>query len=125
MQKRENGSVEVINAGTLAEVEVDTATATGNLDIYPGDANAEVYVLTHDLSGNVNVGINVRNARKGMVARVVRNSATPGALTVTVKSGTAAAGSTLGRAIAASRNGWVEAKFDGTAWICIGMAEYT
>jgi hypothetical protein len=125
MQKRENALVEVINTGTLAEVEVDTATATGDLNIYPGDANAPHYVLTNNRSGAINVGINVRNARKGMVARVTVNSGTPGAQTVTVKSGTAAGGTTLGRAIAASRNGFVEAKFDGTDWICIGMAEVT
>jgi len=125
MQKRENGEVEVINAGRLAEIEVDASHATGDLNIYPGDANAPHYVLTHDLSGAVVVGINVRNARKGMVARVARNSATPSANAVTVKSGTAAGGSTLGRAIAASRNGFVEAKFDGSAWIFVGMSEHT
>lgn len=125
MTVKENSSVSVVSAARLAGVEVDATTATGNLDIFPGDANAPVYVLTNDLSGGVVVGINTRNARRGDRARVVRNSATPGAVTVTVKSGTAAGGSTLGRAIAASRNGWVEAVFDGSAWICAGIAEYT
>jgi hypothetical protein len=125
MEKRENGKVEVINSGRLAEIEVDSSHATGNLDIYPGDANAPHYVLTNNLSGAVSVGINVRNARKGDVVRVTRNSAAPSANAMTVKSGTAAGGSTLGRAIAASRNGFVEAKFDGTNWVCIGMSEHT
>lgn len=125
MQKRQDSRVEVANAANLEEVEVDAATATGNLDLYPGDANALHYVLTNNLTGNVVVGLNTRNAQRGDVARVTRNSAAPGLFTVTVKSGTAAGGSTLGRAIAASRNGFVEAKFDGTNWICIGVSEVT
>lgn len=125
MQKRENGVVKVVNAANLTNLETDATTATGSLDLYPGDVNSRHYVLTNDLSGNVSVGLNVRNARKGMVARVVRNSATPGAVTVTVKSGTAGAGTTIHRAIAASKNGFVEAKFDGTNWIGVGFSEHT
>lgn len=126
MKIRKNGEVQVVNSGTSnSGVEVDSTTATGSLDLYPGDANAPNYVLTNDLSGNVAVGLNTRNARAGQVARLTRNSATPGVFTVTLKSGTAAAGTTIGRAIAASRNGFVEARFDGTNWICIGMSEHT
>lgn len=123
--KRENSRVTVANAAKMTGVEVDSSHATGNLDIFPGDVNASNYVLTNDLSGAVAVGINTRNARRGDVCRVTRNSATPSANAVTVKNGTAAGGSPLGRAIAASRNGFVEAKFDGTNWICIGMSEHT
>ena len=125
MQIREQGRVQVINANTLKELTVDTAHATGNLDLFPADVDSAVYVLTNNLSGAVLVGLNVRNARKGMKARLTRNSAAPGAFSVTVKSGTAAGGTTLARAIAASRNGFVEAQFDGAAWVAIGFGEHT
>jgi len=125
MQIREQGRVQVINANTLKELTVDASHATGNLDLFPADVDSAVYVLTNNLSGAVLVGLNVRNARKGMKARLTRNSAAPGAFSVTVKSGTAAGGTTLGRAIAASRNGYVEAQFDGSAWVCIGVSELT
>lgn len=120
MQVREQGRVQVINANTLKELTVDAATATGNLDLFPGDVDSAVYVLTHNLSGAVSVGLNVRNARRGMRARLTRNSAAPGAFAVTVKSGTAAGGTALGSTIAASVNGFIEAQFDGAAWVFVG-----
>lgn len=126
MELREShGRTQVINTNTLKGLTVDAATATGDLDLYPGDVDSPVYILTHNLSGAVSVGLNTRNARRGMRVRLVRNSGTPGAVAVTVKSGTAAAGTTIGRAIAASKNGFVEAQFDGTNWVCVGMSEHT
>ena len=123
--KRENSRVKVVNAANQVGLQVDATHATGDLNIFPGDVNAPHYVLTNNLSGNVVVGVNTRNARRGDVCRVTRNSGTPGAVTMTVVNGPAASGTTLGRAIAASRNGFVEAKFDGTNWICIGVSELT
>lgn len=119
MQVREQGQVAEVNANRLNELTVDASHATGNLDLFPGDVDTAVYVLTNNLSGAVNVGLNTRNARRGQRARLVRNSGTPGAFAVTVKSGTAAAGTTLGT-IGASNNGFIEAQYDGTAWVFIG-----
>lgn len=118
-QVREQGQVREINANRLAELTVNSSLATGNLDLFPGDVDTAVYVLTNNLTGNVNVGLNTRNARRGSKARLVRNSAAPGAFSVTVKSGTAAGGTTIGT-IAVSVNGFIEAQFDGTNWVFIG-----
>jgi hypothetical protein len=119
MQLRENGRVQVINANTLAGIQTDSTTATGNLDLFPGDTHPQVYALTHNITGNVVVGLNVRNARRGDRMRVIRNSGTPGAFTVTVNNGTAAGGNALA-AIQASANGFIDAIFTGLAWVLAG-----
>jgi len=121
MQIRENGKVQVISAAKLAGIQVDSSHATGNLDLFPGDVHPELYALTHNLSGNVVVGVNVRNARRNDRFRLVRNSGTPGAFTVTVNNGTAAGGSAIG-VIQASANGFIEAMFNGLAWVAAGDA---
>jgi hypothetical protein len=118
---RENSRVRVFSDALSKGVQVDSSHATGDLDLFPGDTHPPVYSLTHNLSGNVNVGLNVRNARRGDRMRVNRNSGTPGAFTVTVKSGTAAAGTSIG-VIQASANGFVDAVFDGSAWVQAGDA---
>lgn len=121
MQVRENSRVEVFGVDKSKGIQVDAATATGDLDLFPGDTHPEVYSLTHNLTGNVNIGVNVRNARRGDRFRLNRNSAAPGAFTVTVKSGTAAGGSSVG-VIQASANGFVDCVFDGSAWVQAGDA---
>lgn len=122
MQMSEVASrVQEINANTLAGIQTDSAHATGDLDLFPGDTHPPQYILTNNLSGAVNVGVNLRNAKRGDYFRLVRNSGTPGAFAVTVKSGTAAAGTSIGT-IEASKNGFVDCKFDGTAWKAIGDA---
>lgn len=120
MQVNENASVvKEVNAEMLAGVE-ENAIATGDLDLFV-DVDPPVVILTSNLTGAVNVGINVRAARREQRFRVVRNSAAPGAFAVTVKSGTAAAGTTIAT-IEASANGHVEAVFNGSVWKRAGDA---
>jgi hypothetical protein len=125
MQIREGSKVQEISASQLAELTADSATVGGSLDLFPGDVNTAHYVLTGNLTSALAVGLNTRNARRGQIVRVTLNQAAPGAFTCTVKSGTAAGGTTLHRALASTRNGFVEAKFDGTNWVGIGFSEHT
>lgn len=106
--------VNEVNADAIDGIEVNSTTATGNIDLFY-DVNAPVYVLTNDLTGNVVVGLNFGNTSKGNLRRVVRSSAEPGAFTVSVRSGTAACGTTIAT-IFASKNDHVSAGYSGSGW---------
>lgn len=109
-----------VNAAAIDGIEVNSTTATGNIDLFY-DVNAPVYVLTNNLTGNVVVGLNFRNASKGDLWRIVRNSAAPGAFTISVKSGGAGSGTTIAT-IVASKNGHVLARYNGSGWDVLELA---
>lgn len=104
-----------INSDTLAGHKVDSSTTGGNVDLYI-DVDAPIRTFTDNLGSGLVVGLNVRGANRGDVFTIHRNSGTPGAQTMTVKSGTASGGTSIG-VVANSTNGTIKAKFDGTNWV--------
>lgn len=92
---------------------LDTSASIGRtvtVDVYPSP-----FIATDNLSADSTVGISTTNARVGDEYEVTRNSASPAAYSLTVKSGTHSGGSTIG-SISASKNGSIVAYFDGSAW---------
>ena len=113
--------VREVNANNLLGLEVSTV-ATGSIDLYPGQ-HPMVLSLTTNRSGAISVGLNTAGARRKDRARIVSNQASPGAFAITVKTGTAAGGTSIGT-ISSSKNGFLEAQFDGTNWVFVGKSEY-
>lgn len=112
-------SVREIVATTALGIKTDSTTTGGDVNLYAGK-DAPTQNFTHNLGAGLVIGLNILGAKPGDKFRIARNSGTPAAQTVIVKSGTAAAGTALGT-LAASTNGHFEAQFDGAAWVRIAQ----
>lgn len=107
-----DGLIETANgyaAQAIADADIDLAL----------NAMTVHAVNAVELTADRAVGLPTTGARKGMMAYVSRLAATPGAFTLTVKSGTAAAGDAIATMVA-SKKGFALCRFNGTAWECVG-----
>lgn len=113
-----------VSAQLLAGINTDSSTAGGNVDVFSG-RQAPVQNFTNNLSSGLVVGLNIEGASPQDKFRICRNSASPSANTVIVKSGTAAGGTAIGT-LAVSTNGYIEAQFDSASntWVRIGQSAY-
>jgi hypothetical protein len=108
------------SAGTGFALTNNSSLTTGTVLIRSG-RDPIYYVLTANRTGAINVDLDKSNAREQDTFRVVSSQASPGAFAISVRNGSG--GTTIGT-IQASKNGFVDAVFDGTNWNFVGASNY-